>query len=142
MRDKTKVALKGVVVALVIITLLALCGTLWAKGKTGQAIIGFAIAVVAFVLFIPFLIKRYRDVKEGFPHEDERSKKVKIYAAAKAYFISVWWLLGIMWYNFLAPDFFGVPELMARHVITAGILGMAAIFGLCWLWYSRKGDIE
>ena len=59
-------------------------------------------------------------------------------AFAKAYLFSIWLLLILGW-----MDNNGMIHFRdASQAMSAGILGMAVILGLCWLWYNRLEDLD
>lgn len=95
--------------------------------------------IVVFMAF--FLARRYKDIKKGMPFEDERSKKVINRAAAMSFYITLYWLLFISWFEALWLDVFGLEDLSASEAIGVGIIGMAVIFFCSWLFYSRRGDV-
>lgn len=135
MKDKTRVVLAGTITALVILGLLLFAIT---KGKTSEIILPGSILVIIVIFMIPFVKRRYFDVKKGFPFEDERSKKIMNRTAACAYYISLYWLLAI---GFASSNEWIQFEDVSQ-AINLGILGMAIIFGICYLWIGRKGDAE
>ncbi|MCK5040136.1 MAG: hypothetical protein KAR87_04170 [Candidatus Aenigmarchaeota archaeon] len=138
MKDKTRVVLAGIITAIVILTSLLFAGTLLAKGKTIDMILPIGIIVIIGLFMIPFVKRRFFDVKKGFPFEDERSKKIMNRTAAYAYYMSLYWLLAI---GFASSNewiyFRDIPQ-----AISTGIIGMAIIFGMCYFMVNRKGDIE
>ena len=137
MKDKIRVVSAGIITALVILTSLLFAGTLLAKGKIIDMILPIGIIVIIGLFMIPFVKRKWFDVKKGFPFEDERSKKLMNRAAAYAYYISLYWLLALSWASEEWIVFRDVSQ-----AIGAGIIGMAIIFGICYLWVGEKGDIE
>ena len=136
-QDKLRVWSVGIVALLVISTLILFSITIFKKGNTLVAISSVIIAVVILIFAISFLKRQYSAVKKGFPFHDERSNKVMMLAGYKAFLISIWWILAIGWMsegwiNFRDPS----------QATGMGIIGMAIIFGLCWLYYNRKGDLK
>lgn len=95
--------------------------------------------VVAFMVF--FILRRYRDIKEGMPLEDERSKKVIMQAAAKSFYFSLYWLLAISWFESFFAKMFGSQQLTASQTTGGGIAGMAIFFIASWIYYDRKGKL-
>ncbi|MFH1401377.1 MAG: hypothetical protein ABIG40_00155 [Parcubacteria group bacterium] len=98
---------------------------------------------VLVVIFMAFFIqKRYRDIKEGMPMEDERSRKVVTRAAAKSFYFSLYWLLTISWFEpFFARVLFGGEKLDASQTVGGGIAGMAIFFFIFWFYYDKKGKL-
>lgn len=105
------------------------------NGKKNE---GIGIAVVALVIaaFGFKMIKdKYGSIKHGEPLKDERSRKLEIKAAAYAFYIGIYWLLGLS----IAIDNFGL-SIPAGSVPNVGIAGMAIIFGLAYWYFSKKGE--
>jgi len=88
------------------------------------------IAVVGFALFIG--VKRLGSARKGEPAEDELSKKVLQRTAAMSYYISLYLWLAVMYVS-------DKRDYETHVYLTAGILGMAVIFALCWLVYNFRG---
>ena len=105
-------------------------------------IIFMAIPLIIIVFMVFFIVRRYRDIKSGMPLEDERSRKVVTMAAAKSFYVSLYWLLAISWFNDLfAEKIFGLDQLTASQTVGGGIAGMALLFFGFWIYYDRKGKL-
>ncbi len=135
MKDKNRVIIAAVVTLLVILTALIFSGNLLRNGKFPDILLPTGILIILMLFIVPFVKRRYFDVKQGYPYEDERSKKILMKASTQAFTLSIWWLLILMWYA-------DTGALIPRHVAAAGIVGMALLFGFCYFYYSRKGDVE
>jgi heme/copper-type cytochrome/quinol oxidase subunit 2 len=85
-----------------------------------------AILVVGFALFLAF--RRLRDVKEKLPTEDEMSKNIMRRGTATAYHLSIFLWLVIMYFS-------DKTRLECHTLIGAGIMGMAILFALSWLYH-------
>jgi peptidoglycan/LPS O-acetylase OafA/YrhL len=91
---------------------------------------GIIVMVVSFAVFLGF--KRLTSAKRGEPAEDELSKKIMRKASSVSYYISL--------YLWLAIGYFSEKINYETHtIIGAGILGMAVIFGICWLVINFSG---
>jgi peptidoglycan/LPS O-acetylase OafA/YrhL len=88
------------------------------------------ILVVGFALFVG--VKRLSSIKKGEPAEDELSKKVLQKTAAMSYYISLYLWLAVMYVS-------DKLDYETHVFLSAGILGMAVIFALCWLVYNFRG---
>ncbi|MFH1722547.1 MAG: hypothetical protein ABH950_08100 [Candidatus Altiarchaeota archaeon] len=137
--DKIRALFVWVVLALVIISLIVWAKIDVSRGGIGKAIIPGFIAVLLIIFMIPFL-KRIVDVKNGFPLKDERSEKIETLASARAYIISVYWMLALMFYTGTLVEDHGWPALIPRHVAAAGIIGMALAFALSHIWVNWRGE--
>jgi len=135
--SELRAALIVVVAGLVILTFLLWSVTALKKGDILQGVFVSAIAIIILAIAIIHLKRIYGSVKKGLPVEDERSKKVMTNALAKAYLISLFWLLAISWASYNIIEFRDVSQ-----AIGAGIAGMAVIFGICYWYFNRKEDIE
>jgi len=86
--------------------------------------------LVAFALIIG--LSRLRSERRGEPAEDELSKKIMQKAASTAFYISLYWWLVL---SYLSENW----KMETGSVIGRGILGMALIFVLSWVFCKIKG---
>lgn len=84
------------------------------------------ILVVGFALFLAF--GRLRAVKLNLPAEDEMSKKILRRGAATSYYVSIYLWLVIIYFS-------DKTKLECRSLIGAGIMGMAILFALSWIYH-------
>ncbi|MDD4902317.1 MAG: DUF2178 domain-containing protein [Patescibacteria group bacterium] len=101
--------------------------------KSGLGVLVIALIVAAFGF--RFIKIKYNSLKQGEPLKDERSRKLETKAGAYAFYIGIYWLLGLS----LAIDFFHL-SIPADSVPSIGIAGMAIIFGLAYWHLNRKGE--
>jgi len=126
-----KIVIIFIVAALVLVT----TGLWFFTSRSGFKLVdlvmyGVIIVVVGFALFVGY--KRLTSVRKGEPAEDELSKKVLKRTAAFSYYISLYLWLAVM-YVADKTDY-------ETHVyISAGILGMAVIYAICWLVINFRG---
>jgi putative effector of murein hydrolase len=112
------------------------------KEKNLGDLIPFLITVTVVLFMIFFIKRRYKDIKEGMPMEDERSKKVLMQAAAASFQFSLYWLLAISWFEpFFARVLFGAQKLDASQTVGGAIAGMAIFFFIFWFYYDKKGKL-
>ncbi len=102
----------------------------FAVSQLGVIKFGVIGLLFAFALFIVF--SRFKSERRGEPAEDELSKKIMMKASSLAFYISIYFWLGLMYYSDREPD-------EPRHLIGMGILGMAVIFAVCWLVIRWRG---
>ena len=107
--------------------------TTFMKGDSLGAIVGaiIAISILAFALFA--FKKGNRDLKEGFPLKDERSKRVMEKATYKAFLVSLYLLLAI---GFLSDDIIRFRDVSQAMSVSVG--GMALLFLIFWIYYNKK----
>jgi peptidoglycan/LPS O-acetylase OafA/YrhL len=93
---------------------------------------GFVIILllIAFAVFIG--IRRLTSERRGEPVEDELSKKVLQKTAALSYYISLYMWVAMIYIK-------DRVKLDTEEILGAGILGMAVIFAVCWLFFHFKG---
>ncbi len=141
-KDKFRLILLIVVTGLVLVTSLLYFAQIAQKGKIS---IGGSIAIIIpliAVLFMAFFIRsKYKDVKEGLPMEDERSRKVTTRAAAMSFYVTLYWLLFISFFEECFAKISGVEKLDVSQTTGIGIAGMALAFFIFWIYYNKKGKL-
>jgi peptidoglycan/LPS O-acetylase OafA/YrhL len=121
----------SVVIALVLIT-----SAIWIYNSDfsipGVEIVqaGIILALVLFAAYVVF--RRATSLKRGEPAEDELSKKVMLKTAALSYYISLYLWVGIIF----AAD---RVKLETEVLLGSGILAMAVVFALSWLYFNFRG---
>jgi len=98
---------------------------------TGGSII---VALIIMVFAIYLVIKRKKEISQGFPQHDERSRKIMNLAAARAFYISIYWVLGLMWLDILTE------KMPVNAALGIAIMGMALIWMACQFYYNKYGD--
>lgn len=128
--------MKKTVVSFVISALVLAGLVLWAvKGKVFTdaseilMVLG-ALLVVGFGVFMG--MKRVQSHRRKEPPEDELSKRILTRASSLAYYISLYQWLLVMYLS-------DRVEIPTHSLIGAGILGMAIIFMLSWIWVKVWG---
>ena len=96
----------------------------------GYLVVGLCILMICFGMY--FKIQSYKSEKAGLTSDDELSKRTKEKAAAKAFYISFYgWLFIILFIKGVEPK--------VKIIMGVGLLGMALVFFLNWLYYSKVG---
>ncbi len=95
----------------------------------GQISFQWFILVLLLVFIVPLLVSMRRDIKQGLPIEDERSRRNKFLAGYYAYLVSIYLWLAIMFFD----KYFTVDSAVA-----AAMLGSAVTFGVAYAILSRK----
>ena len=83
--------------------------------------------VLAFAVVLAF--RRLKSVKQNLPAEDEMSKGILRRGAATSYYVSLYMWLAFMFFE-------DRMDLERSTLIGAGILGMALIFALSWVYHN------
>ncbi|MGB8002135.1 MAG: hypothetical protein WCF60_18845 [Anaerobacillus sp.] len=82
------------------------------------------------LLLIPIFLRLWKNIKEGIPHDDELSQKMKLFAAGYSYFSSlIIWLVLFAFHKHIQQD----------DLLMLGLSGMIVSFGINWLLVRRKG---
>ncbi len=132
-RDKIRL------IAIMIVSLFVIAtGILWVitssmDGDFTGAVLGAIIAITILVFAIFVFVRGNRDLREGYPIKDERSRRVIEKASSTAFYVSL--------YLFLAIGYFSHGLIRFRDVSQAagvGVGGMALLFLIFWLYYNRK----
>ncbi len=115
--------------------LILITAGIWIFTSTGRkpvdlVSLGVIIFVVGFAIFVGY--KRVRSERWGEPAEDELSKKILQRTAGLSYYISLYLWLVIMYIS-------DKVKYETDTLITAGILGMAVTFAVCWLFFNFRG---
>jgi len=88
------------------------------------------LVVVVFALYLG--IMRFKSAKRGEPADDEMTKKVLKSSAAASYYISLYlWLIILYLKDRIILDM--------EVWLGMGILGMAVIWALTWVFYHFRG---
>jgi peptidoglycan/LPS O-acetylase OafA/YrhL len=138
-KKNTKKAYRVLLVVVSLIAL-ALIGLFISKNQfPGMEIVGIAVVVVILaVIFIGKNLKNVKDTKKGLTIEDERSRKVSLLAGAKSFQISIWYLLVLMWVS----SVLNIIPLNTEQALGFGIVGMAVIYGLTWIWANKQENLD
>lgn len=88
------------------------------------------VLLVGFGIFVG--IGRARSLRKGEPAEDELSKRIMVRSSSYSYYLSLYLWLVIMYLS-------DKTEMETHSLIGAGILGMAVIFLLSWIFVKIKG---
>ncbi|WLR42060.1 hypothetical protein LC087_14985 [Bacillus carboniphilus] len=64
-------------------------------GDTTFAWLLGGLSLLVLVIVVPIIIQLWRETKQGIPRSDERSKKIKLFAAGYSYFYSLFLWLGL-----------------------------------------------
>ena len=141
-KDKTRLVFLSILTILVLATA-GLYGysAIAKQGAQFGNLLALAVPLLVVFFMAFFITRRHKDIKEGMPFEDERSKKVITLAAAKSFYIALYWLLAIGWFEeFFAKQLFGGQSLTASQAVGGGIAGMAVAFFACWFYYNKKAS--
>jgi len=140
--DKFRLNLIAIATVMLLATTLLYGVQISAKKEVNLgSLIPFLIPLIIIIFMAFFIFRRYKDIKQGMPLEDERSKKVMANAVATSFYISLYWLLIISMFESFFAKMFGAQKLDASQTVGGAIAGMAIIFIICWFYYEKKGKL-
>lgn len=128
MRDKKTFILISILSLAIIIGFIFLAKSVFLAGLDSSSV-WVPIGIVVSIGLLLFILKRlYLDMKNGVPFKDERSKRIKLYAAGYSYIVSIYvWLVLLIF-----PKHFDRDD-----IILIGMLGMVISFVIS-LFIIRK----
>lgn len=143
MDDRTKLKLMkifgGIFILIIILFLAHIFITEMSAGTYSPALLITLVPAAAIIAVLVIMIgKRSRDVKSGLPVQDEMTQRLKERAGYIAYSITLYFILVLMWINFLTEDIESI-NLEPRFIIYGTLFFMLAVFGFSWLIIKRKG---
>jgi len=117
----------GIVAAMIVLGAVFVVGTVVVEVDNWYTIVSAAILVSIALVAIFVAWKRKEELKSGFPHEDERSRALKMRAGYLALFVSMYFCLALGWIigAFVEDserEFLSVGEMMFVLVAVMGIL--------------------
>jgi hypothetical protein len=121
---------------LIVSALALLTAILWIfSTKKPVSFAGIAQYVIILVLVgfgVYIGISLLKSEKRGEPVQDELSKKIQQKASSLSFYISLYMWLGFMYFS-------DKIKLENHTFIGVGILGMAIIFCICWIFLKVRG---
>jgi peptidoglycan/LPS O-acetylase OafA/YrhL len=96
----------------------------------GMAQFGIILVLVGFGMY--FGLSRLNSVKRGEPAEDEFSRRILQKASSVSYYISLYMWLAVMYFS-------DRIKMETHSLIGTGIMGMAVIFFISWIYYKIWG---
>ncbi len=107
------------------------------EGSISGKAIGIGSIQLVVLVFAAFAVyRRWTAAKNKLPAEDEMSKKILVRSTATSYHVSLFMWLALMYFEERI-------NLEGHELIGGGILGMAIIFALSWIFHryiKRSND--
>lgn len=126
-------------IAIAIISLLVIVtGALFSygsfrEGNVGGGVLAILIAVTILGFAVIAFKRGNKDLKEGYPLKDERSRKVLEKASSLAFYVSLYVLLAV---GFLSGGLIKFRDVSQATSIGVGF--MALLFLIFWIYYNKK----
>ena len=143
MKDKTNLKLfKAFGIVLVLGMVLFTAYIMLEEASQGTPTSTFVVALlpaVAIIALMFFMVRqKSRDVKRGLPMHDEMSLRIKHRAGYYSYLLGIYFLLALIWYDFLGEGC-TLPEIPGNIVVIMTMIFMFAVFGVSYLIIERNG---
>jgi uncharacterized membrane protein len=133
MNTKSKLILLLTVLILMIIGTLVFTTNLFSSGNYKFALLLVITMSIVIGILLFFIKNCYYNLKDNIPGDDERTKKIRMYAAGSSYFISLYfWILLLAFHKYFDKD----------DLLITGLLIMTISFYFCWIIFKRKKDID
>ena len=109
----------------------------------GWPVISIMIGIVLIAFLAVYVFKIRRELKSGFPFQDERTERIQGKAAIGTYYVTFIFLVILaLWITF-SSEVPILPEIEIGYVPIAVMLVMGFTFGLLsWLYARREGGFE
>ena len=131
--DKLRLLAIMILSVLVSLTGILFAVTTFRKGDISGGIVGLLITISIVGLAIFTIRRNNKELKEGYPMHDERSRKVIEKASSKAFYVTLYLLLAM---GFFSEDLIKFRDVSQATGIAIG--GMALLFLAFWAYYNRK----
>jgi len=95
------------------------------EGVNTWTVISFAILVFIVLIAVFFVARLSRELKSGYPLEDERSKAINMRAGYLSFYISLYVMIGVAWVLVLLEDSgftISASEMLFIMVVISGTL--------------------
>lgn len=139
-KDKFRLAMMVVIALAVLVSAIVLMIAVGLNAWSPIILVTLIIVGMQIGILI-WLVKRSKDVKEGFPLQDERTKRVMDKASSRTFYFMIYFLLFLGWISDDGIESLGIPGLIGRHVTALAILGGAVVFFIMAAYYSKKANV-
>jgi len=103
-------------------------------------VISSSIMLILTVLGMAFFWRIRREMRSGYPMQDERTSIINGKAALRAYWIGYAFMIAEMLWLIFGRELLGLPEPDAGYVLLAAMIVLSGSFGILRWYYGRKGD--
>jgi hypothetical protein len=143
MKDKTRLLLTKIGGTILVVGIIGFLGSvLMFEAGEGLSLMSLIWLIIPAVLIIAILIMLLRrlstNVKKGLPIDDEMSRRVKERTGYLAFMVTIWFMIGFMFYNSFVEEW-SLPIIPTRYIFIITMAFMLLVFGVIWLILSRRG---
>jgi uncharacterized membrane protein len=132
-KDKIRLTAIIIISVFVIVTGYLFAHMSFRKGEISGGVLGIIISLTILMFAFVVYKRGTKDLKEGYPLHDERSRRIIDKASSRAFYISLYLLLAI---GFLSDDL--IPFRDVSQATSVAVGGMALLFVVFWAYYNKK----
>lgn len=100
----------------------------------------FLILATVVILGIVFIWVTRREVRSGFPLNDERTSRINGKAALKAYYVGYFFMAAELLWQIIGNEFLHLPQPDGGYLLLAAMLVLGLSFAAFKWYYGREGD--
>jgi hypothetical protein len=100
--------------------------------------ISILIGGIVISLLAAYLLKIRKDLKSGYPLEDERTERLNGKAAMGTYYITIFFIIIELFWMIFSTEVPSLPEIDTGYTLLAVMIVMGASFGILRWAYGRK----
>jgi uncharacterized membrane protein len=101
--------------------------------------VSILIGAILVSLLAAYLLRIRKDLKSGYPLEDERTERLNGKAAMGTYYITIFIVIELLWIIF-SNEKPSLPEIDTGYTLVAVMIVMGASFGtLRWIYGKKVG---
>lgn len=100
--------------------------------------ISILIGGILISLLAAYLLKIRKDLKSGYPIEDERTQRLNGKAAMGTYYVTIFFIVFELLWIIFSNEAPSLPEIDTGYTLLAVMIVMGASFGILRWIYGRK----
>jgi len=128
----------GIVVTILVVGALFVIVSLNASVDNWATLMSAAILVSMAVIALVVARKKRKELRNGIPSEDERSRSIRMRAGYLAFYINLYFILGMSFVHGILEDN-QVSSLPTSEWLMIYVAAMGSIFLVLNAYFSRKG---
>lgn len=128
----------GVVVIVLVVGAVFVVGLANAGEDNWATVTSAVIIVTMAVIALVVARRKQNDLRSGFPSEDERSRAIRMRAGYVAFFVSIYFMLGMGFVHTMLEDN-QVSSLPTSEWLMVYVAVMGSIFLVLNAFFNRKG---
>ena len=97
---------------------------------------GILVTIVVVGVFVAW--RTFRELRSGYPLQDERTRMIRGRSATFAFFIGVYFMLALMFGNIIYIETQGAPLLDAGYALDISVLVQSITFLIANYYFKRE----